>query len=423
MRDYPLLDPDPVGNIAGMRFVTKRLAMVGFSISLVALGAPVRPAAATPPVVTQTIVGGGNGSFSVGRWPIWVGNYTSTSQLGVGHYDIGPTGTSQTGATFTRSDGTTLTGEWDNAPHPEECGIGNQADLECIHVDLTGSADIASAHLVLTIFNDWGSFEGPTPAGFLMRGTLTLRRRLGGYVMVDRNGTSYTFGGLDHLGDAQTVAATDIALTPSHAGYWIVNAAGEVFPIGDAATFGNAVPATLARREIVTSISATPTGKGYWLFTNIGRVLPFGDAQFLGDLHTKTLNGGIVGSIATPTGSGYYMVGTDGGVFAFGDATFRGSTGRLRLNRPVVGLVPTPDNLGYWLVASDGGVFSFNASFHGSMGAKRLNQPIVTMVPYDGGYLMVGADGGIFNFSKGVFFGSEGGSSIPTPIVAASAAG
>jgi len=102
---------------------------------------------------------------------------------------------------------------------------------------------------------------------------------------------------------------------------------------------------------------------------------------------------------------------------------FHGSTGNLRLNRPVVGLVPTADNHGYWLVAADGGVFSFNAQFHGSMGGVILNRPIVTMVPYGDAYLMVAGDGGVFNFSNGLFFGSEGGTQLPAPIVGGSATG
>jgi hypothetical protein len=408
-----------------MRRVTKvLLAVLCVSVSLV-IGGPVTTAAAAPVPVTQTIFGAGSGTtLTAVQFLSARGSYTSTGQLGVGHYQIGFANNSETGVTLTRSDGMTLTGESGVIHVGSGCGgSGNDLSVGCIHLNLVGTADIASADLMISMTNVDNTSESPGPSSLLMTGTLTLRHRLGGYAMVDANGKSYSFGGVDHLGDAHTTAATDLELTPSHSGYWIANAAGQVFAFGDARWFGNANLSTFSPAELVTSLSATPTGKGYWLFTSKGRAIPFGDAQFHGDLHTTNLNGRIIGSIATPTGNGYYMVGTDGGVFAFGDAKFRGSTGNMRLNRPVVGLVPTVDNHGYWLVAADGGVFSFNAQFHGSMGGVTLNQPIVTMVPYDGAYLMAASDGGIFNFSKGLFFGSEGGTHLPAPIVGASAAG
>ena len=57
------------------------------------------------------------------------------------------------------------------------------------------------------------------------------------------------------------------------------------------------------------------------------------------------------------------------------------------------------------------------------MGAVTLNRPIVTMVPYGDAYLMVANDGGVFNFSNGLFFGSQGGTQLPAPIVSGNATG
>ena len=401
--------------------VSVSLAMLGPAIS----GAAAAMASATPVAPTQTFVGGGTGYFgceprsSCGSG----GHYTSTGQLGNGSYNFwygpGPYGQ------FHRSDGTMLIGP---IIHSNECEPVFVAAEDCLAFDPIGyvrtgpqswaaTADIVSAHIVLIEQN-----PSSTESAFLMRGTLILRRRAG-YAMVDANGTTYAFGGIDHLGDAHTTRAMDIERSPSGSGYWIVNAMGNVYAFGDARYFGNANASALSPGEVVTSMSATPTAKGYWLFTSKGRAFTFGDAKTFGDLHALPLNGPIVGSVATPTGNGYYMVGSDGGVFAFGDAKFRGSMGNARLNRPVIGLVPTADNTGYWLVASDGGVFSFHAPFHGSMGAVALNRPIVTMVPYAGAYLMVASDGGVFNFSNGPFFGSEGGARVPAPIVNAASKG
>jgi len=369
-------------------------------------------------VSTQAFTGGGSGSipFLPGQTAL-AGNYSSNSQLGNGRFSI-EIGSSFPGnpAWFKRSDGMTLTG---TAQLSDRCGTIPTVAI-CVSADLTGTGDIAHANVVMSV---------ETPAfdqyftWFLMRGTLSLNRRVG-YAMVDANGRTYAFGGIDHLGDAPvSPPAADLTLTPSGRGYWVVDNSGQVYAFGDARYLGGTNAISAASGGGVTSMSATPTGKGYWLFLADGRVVPFGDAEFLGDLHSAVLNQRIIGSVATPTGRGYYMVAGDGGVFAFGDARFRGSMGGTHLNQPVVGIVPTGDNTGYWLVAADGGVFSFNAPFHGSMGAVPLNRAIVAMVPYDGSYLMVAADGGVFNFSRGPFFGSEGGGHVPAPIDSGAATG
>ena len=417
----------PLGRVSVVvnQMKMRSVLALGVSVSL-AIAAPVRSTAAGAAAVapktaapTQSFTGGGTGAFEqVGVEPAkHNGVYVSNGQLGSGHFYF-VTYPAHGAARFTRSDGMTMTGTVDPVG---DCGTVSPPAF-CVSGDLTGTGDIAGAHIILAGQYDILSHAAFGVTGFLMRGTLTLRHRLG-YAMVDTNGTTYAFGGIDHLGDADTTRAMDIERTPSGSGYWIVNAMGNVYAFGDARYFGNANASALSPGEVVTSMSATPTANGYWLFTSKGRAFTFGDAKTFGDLHALPLNGPIVGSVATPTGNGYYMVGSDGGVFAFGDAKFRGSMGNARLNRPVVGLVPTADNTGYWLVASDGGVFSFHAPFHGSMGAVALNRPIVTMVPYAGAYLMVASDGGVFNFSSGPFFGSEGGARVPAPIVNAASTG
>jgi len=403
--------------VHGVNHIIRR-AVVALCLPICLVTVPVVAAGATPVATpTQAFTGGGSGSipFLPGQTAL-SGTYTSNGQLGDGQFGV-EIGSSFPGnpARFTRSDGMTMTG---TAKLSNECGAVS-VSVECLSADVAGTADITHAHVVMSVqapaFDQFFTW-------FLMHGTLTVQHPLG-YAMVDRDGTTYAFGGIDHLGDAPTTHTVALELTPSGRGYWIVNTAGEVYAFGDAPYLGGADMSAFGFGQRVTSISATPTGKGYWLFTADGRALRFGDARLFGDLHLTKLNGGIVGSIATPTGNGYYMVASDGGVFAFGDAKFHGSMGNVRLNQPVVGLVPTPDNTGYWLVAADGGVFSFNAPFHGSMGSVALNRPIVTMVPYHGAYVMVARDGGIFNFSNGPFFGSAGNAHLPAPIVGGAATG
>jgi alpha-tubulin suppressor-like RCC1 family protein len=242
-----------------------------------------------------------------------------------------------------------------------------------------------------------------------------------GYWMVDAAGHVYPFGTAAHHGDPagtlpDGVTAVDLEAAPDGAGYWIVDSRGVVHAYGTVAHHGNANPAVLTAGETVTSISRTPAGTGYWLFTTRGRVLSFGDATHYGDVSTLSLNGPVLDSIPTPSGHGYYMVASDGGIFAFGDAEFRGSMGGTRLNAPVQSLVPDHDGTGYWLVASDGGIFAFDADFRGSLGDVALNQPITGMIRYGDGYLMVASDGGIFTFATAPFLGSLGDNPPPHPI-------
>ena len=53
---------------------------------------------------------------------------------------------------------------------------------------------------------------------------------------------------------------------------------------------------------------------------------------------------------------------------------------------------------GYWLVAKDGGIFSFNVPFLGSQGGQTLPQPVVGMaaVPGGGSYNLADANGMVF---------------------------
>jgi beta-lactamase class A len=212
------------------------------------------------------------------------------------------------------------------------------------------------------------------------------------------------------------VAARAVS-APTAAGYWILEANGDVLPFGT----GDALPVTGAwLPRSVSCLSSTPTGDGYWLVTSDGDVQAVGDAVSYGSMAGRSLDQPIVGLAATPSGHGYWMVASDGGIFSFGDATFLGSTGSIRLNQPIVGMAPTPSGRGYWFVASDGGIFSFgDASFEGSTGSIRLTQPIVGMAPTPSGrgYWFVASDGGVFSLGDARFYGSRGGTPADAPIV------
>jgi hypothetical protein len=394
--------------------------------------------AAAVTVISERVSGLGGGVLGLsclhcapgGLQRVDQGKYVSVGQLGTGSYSMdwsvgsacGPINAGEQlngNVSFDRSDGANLFGTLDFC----------EVDGSPFSVHLTGTTDLRSADLTLTIFNR-GDTVVSVPAdaeqsreqiGFT--GTITVSRRIG-YWMIDTSGRVYGFGGNDWHGNAPTpTAARDLAPSPSGNGYWVVNVAGQVYSFGDAHWLGNANRAVLAPGEQITTIAASLTGKGYWLFTTHGRVLPFGDAHFFGDLHATRLNAPIFSAAMTPTGMGYYMVGTDGGVFTFGDAKYRGSMGGRRLNAPVIAIVPTADNGGYWLVAIDGGVFAFSAPYLGSMGGTRLSASITAMDRYETGYIMVAANGSAYRFARQINFGSLATSPPANPIVDIAAVG
>ena len=236
-----------------------------------------------------------------------------------------------------------------------------------------------------------------------------------GYWIADAAGHVYPNGNARFFGDLTGVALAEpvvsVARTPSGGGYWLVAADGGVFSFGDAGFHGSA--GGLPLKEPVVGMAVTPDGGGYWLAAGDGGVFSYGNATFYGSAGSVMLNKPVVGIAATPTGKGYWMVASDGGIFSYGDAGFYGSAGGMTLNKPIVGMAPTQTGKGYWLVASDGGIFSYgDAVFHGSAGSMMLNRPIVGMssTADGGGYWLVASDGGVFTYGDAAYLGNALGS-------------
>ena len=215
-----------------------------------------------------------------------------------------------------------------------------------------------------------------------------------------------------------------IAVTPSGAGYWVMNSVtGAIYAYGHASMFGSpqarfagTSPEFLPEmRQIVSSAD----GNGYWVYevgaSDIGTVDHYGDAGFFGDTITlvrqhrvAAYNGRPVGMAATADGKGYWEVYSDGGVFAFGSARFLGSMAARPLAAPIVGITGSASGKGYWLVASDGGVFAFgDARFAGSR-AGLPHAPIIALTrnPVGPGYLLASNNGQIFTFGGAPFGGT-----------------
>ena len=243
-----------------------------------------------------------------------------------------------------------------------------------------------------------------------------------GYYEVSATGQVFPYGDATSYGDAShtSLGAPIVSITtvPGGFGYWLLGSDGGIFSYGDASFFGST--GGLHLNKPVIAMASTPDGGGYWLVASDGGIFNYGDAPFYGSTGGLHLNQPIVGMASTPDGRGYWLVASDGGIFSYGDASFYGSTGGIHLNRPIVGMTPTPDGRGYWLVASDGGVFGFgDASFFGSTGSLHLAKPIVGMAPSPtgDGYWFVASDGGLFNYGDAPFDGSSANLST-SPIVA-----
>ncbi len=252
-----------------------------------------------------------------------------------------------------------------------------------------------------------------------------------GYWMLDAAGNVYPFGSAPNLGSATSLgSASAMAATPDGKGYWVTSPGGSVKAFGDAPQLSvSATPSSP-----VVSIVSTHSGNGFWMVTNLGQVITAGDAQNFGSPQASgiALAKGIVNMVATPDGGGYWLLGGDGGVFSYGDAKFFGSTGAIHLAAPATAMFPTATGNGYWFVATDGGIFAYgDAQYYGSSGdvnpllpaggsnsfipAKPINGMVASA---DGkGYWMVASDGGVFAFGDAGFVGSLGASPPANPIV------
>ncbi len=229
--------------------------------------------------------------------------------------------------------------------------------------------------------------------------------------------TIYSYDGAVRYSGSGGNPVVGMASTPDGSGYWLADAAGDVYSHGSAVNYGSM--AGMHLNASITHIVSTPDGNGYWLVASDGGIFTFGDAPFYGSMGGQHLNAPVVDIAPTADGNGYWLVASDGGVFSFGDARFQGSMGGQHLNDPIVGISADDATGGYWMVATDGGIFSFGAPFLGSTGGIHLSRPVNGMasLPDGQGYWFVASDGGIFSEGTAPFRGSMGGSTLNAPVV------
>ena len=234
------------------------------------------------------------------------------------------------------------------------------------------------------------------------------------YDLVTSAGDVQTFGGAGFFGSRVSQSAPTRVLggasTADGLGYWIFSTTGDVFPYGDAFSYGSPRLAFGNRPRRIRAFSATPDAQGYWTVTPTGGVFNYGDAAFCGSATGVSPHRPIAAITPTPDGGGYWLVTTGGVVIPFGDATDLHGTWTYRSKSPIVAIQATPDGGGYWLCNARGAIFNFgDARFLGSTEHRRLTQPVVGFVATkDGnGYWLTTGTGRIYLFGDAGFHGSD----------------
>lgn len=180
------------------------------------------------------------------------------------------------------------------------------------------------------------------------------------------------------VGPSSVVA---IASTPSGHGYWLMNAAGQVFNFGDALSFSS-VPAEFsafpAEEGFYSGLAVTPDGKGLWAVTLGpagvgGHVNTLGMARSFGNFALPACPAGspcpcCKGLVAATNGTGLVGFTADGHVQILGRARNFGDFASHDPDNPtcenddpdnpscLVGLAAPTNGKGLWAVTLDGHV-------------------------------------------------------------------
>lgn len=191
-----------------------------------------------------------------------------------------------------------------------------------------------------------------------------------GYYEVSQDGDVYPFGDATSFGSMQSLPITErmfspvtgLAPTPNGRGYWEVNAYGAVYSFGDAGYYGSVQDLPISERVFSPVIQLVPTadGRGYWELDSAGYVYAFGDAHQYGYTAVYKQHEVAADMAVAPGGKGYWVVTTAGRVHAFGGARSYGSAPSASgASGKVVAIVPTADGRGYWLVTAAGRLIHF----------------------------------------------------------------
>ena len=215
---------------------------------------------------------------------------------------------------------------------------------------------------------------------------------------------------------ARASPVVGIAAAKNGGGYWLVNAAGEVFTFGDASFYGPT--ANLDAKAPIAGMALTPDDRGYWLVAQNGQVYSFGDAKFYGPKVQLHLPAPIAAMAATRDGRGYWLVARNGAMLTFGDAVAHSSAREVR-SQWVVGIAADPATTGYWLVSAGGRVFAFDAPTYGSIAGYGIADAMagIEALPGGSGYRLVDTGGELFCYGLATDLGTASTARPALPVV------
>lgn len=188
-----------------------------------------------------------------------------------------------------------------------------------------------------------GAGQVVTSGGATSYGNATIRSSARAVAIEsDANGTGYWIvvsnGTVQHFGDAPALAlgsgpvhTTPVAITRvpgTSPGFWLVDRAGTIASYGSATVLPS--PSGLAANAV--GFGAAADGAGGWVVDARGEVFPVGSAASYGDTRSAQFSTGyqpfshfaIVGMSRAVGSAGYYLVATDGAVIDFGTAPYLG---------------------------------------------------------------------------------------------------
>ncbi len=195
---------------------------------------------------------------------------------------------------------------------------------------------------------------------------------------------------------------TDAAVTPGEAGYWLLDASGQIYAYGNAPYLGGGAA---GHTGDMIALAATPDGQGYAMLSASGQVYNYGDSLSYGGSPAGA-SGEFTDLAMTPTGHGYWLLTSSGQVYAYGDAGYYGGS-PAGFGKAIVAMSPTPDGRGYVLVSKTGQVYPYgDAGFFGQSPAGLSGDIADISYTAGSGYLLISTSGQHYAYGDAPFAGN-----------------
>ena len=233
----------------------------------------------------------------------------------------------------------------------------------------------------------------------------------GAYLDVSSAGQVYAWNSR-YLGGSpggNTGRFTDAAVTPGEAGYWLLDASGQIYAYGNAPYLGGGAA---GHTGDIIALAATPDGRGYAMLSASGQVYAYGDALYYGGSPTG-FSGEFTDMEMTPSGHGYWLLTSSGQVYAYGDASYYGGS-PTGFSKAIVAMSPTPDGRGYVLVSKTGQVYPYgDAGYHGGSPAGVSGDIADISYTPGAGYLLISTTGQHYAYGDAPFLGNPVNAAVP----------